>query len=177
MSRAWPPIFWWLAFQRPPTWALCPTGPGVQLPPRPFLIPKDWITFWSASLPTFLLMLFFHDLVVRAITYDSAPVSFLILTSGSTCDYHSQARELDLWSVALTQSCCKISAAGLAQCHCSHHPAFLLWSTFHSGGHNSWKNLDAHQRQLELAKRAHCTLSAKSSPLCDVSSCEICGGV
>ena len=48
----------------------------------------------------------------------------------------------------------------MAQCHCSHHHlTSLLWSTFHSGGHNSWKNLDAHQRQLELAKRAHCTLS------------------
>ena len=89
LSRAWPPIFWWLAFQRPPTWALCPTGPEVQPPPRPFLILKDWMTSWSASLPTFLLMLSLNYLVVRAITYDmSTPVSFLILTSGSTCDYH-----------------------------------------------------------------------------------------
>ena len=92
LSRAWPPIFWWLAFQRPPTWALCPTGPEVQPPPRPFLILNYQITFWFASLPTFLLMLLLNDLVVRAITYDSTPVYFLILTSGSTCDYHSQAR-------------------------------------------------------------------------------------
>ena len=119
MLKAWPPIFWWLASQRPPTWALCLPGPEVQLPLWPFLIPKDCITSWSASLPTFLLMLFLYDLVVREITNNSTTVSFLILTSGSTSDYHCQARWLDLWSLVLTHTCDKISAGVMAHCHCS----------------------------------------------------------